>query len=482
MGIFSALGSAFSGVSKSISHIASGAARSASRTVSSASRTVSRTTGNAAKAASSTASNFSRAVAAVTQSAGKSATGFATSSAKSISHIAGTAARTAASTAGTITKAAAANPIKTAATLAGGAGIAAVSISTLLNNKSSDTSNKSGTSTIAIPAATTANSDKFPDFSIDGVYNRIKNVWDSEAGSAESAAVFMGEGREGNSEVSFRDVIANTLGVGNAGKTLYKTGYSDGAYEIRNYQGVLVSGGSPGAAYALKPVEKRASVNAYQAKNQAEMQALAANGNSAAQAWLKKYSSSDSDMYTATYGKVWAGQTESTTKTLSRQYATGNTGSNENGGILSGILNIFGGSESSKNTGTQNKSSGILGSVSSGYDSLYKTKSSLYDKSSEAFESGNLTKGALAIAPAAAADIIAPLDLMQVGNKIFSGRSGEITQDELIGGGIDAGLLAFGALTGGTGYFAGKALKSGLKAGIATAVLTPAIYAGDNLA
>lgn len=520
-GIFSALGSAFSGVSKSISSIASSAARSASRAASSASRAASSAARSASRSASRTVSNVSRAVTAVTRSAGKSATGIVTSTTKPISIIAkitataataagkasagaantvvkaassaaGTVAKTATTTATKAATTAAKNPIKTALALTGGAGAAIVAGSTLLNQASSslNNSNKSGIST-TLPAATTPGSTVFPDFSVSGVYNRIKDTWDTGNGSAENAALFLGEGREGNSTVSVRDVIKNTLGIGNSGDTLYKTTYDDGAFEIRDYRGEIVSSGSEGAAWALTPKEKAASVNAYQLKNQAKMQKLADNGDSAAQAWLDKYGVSDSEMNNYSAGKVWAGQTDSTTTIINRQ-VVGSTpaSSNEGGGFLSGILSgIFGSSEPKQTIGSGRKSTqpgGIAGSISSGYDSFYSVKTGLYDTSGKAFESGDFAKGALAIAPAAAVDIVAPLDLMQVGNKILTGRMGEITQDELIGGGIDAGLLAFGAVTGGTGYFAGKALKAGLKSGLKTGAKTgallPAVYAGEKLA
>ncbi|WP_067047580.1 hypothetical protein [Methanofollis ethanolicus] len=417
---------------------------------------------------------------------------------------AATAARTTATAAKAAAKSAASNPlVKTAAAATGAAaagaavlssqnetaknailrGIktnpvllpASIALNAVSGLKSSAVSSSTGGGTTTTSTLTT-----LPDFSYSAVLKRISSAWDPETGSVEAAAGFMAE----SPGVTERQVIANTLGVGNAGNTLYKTIYTDGGYEIRSANGQIVSSGSAGAAYAQTPDEKAAATAAYQAKNQAMMQARADKGDGAAKAWLKRYGNPDGGMYDYAHTKVMPGQTDSTTKILYRQSANAAPESrgSDSGDVLSGIMGAIGsflsggsGSEEkvSSSPASQSKgttySYGILGgslaAASGGYDEFYRAKSSLYDTAFESAERGDYAKTAAAGIPAVAVDVVAPLGLMQVGNKILSGRAGEITQDELLDGGMDAALLAFGAFTGGTGYFAGKALKTAIKTG-----------------
>ena len=296
-------------------------------------------------------------------------------------------------------------------------------------------------STLSKSSASSAKPVSIPDMSISAYYNKLTAAGDP---SASSAALFMAEGREGTAEVVNREVIANTLGVSNAGSTLYKTTYHDGSYEIRDSKGQIVSSGSPGAVYAQTPEEKQKSVNAYQAKNIAKMQERANAGDVAASAWLKTYAdSTNSAMYTYSAGKVWAGQTPSTTTVLYSQ----------NGG------------QSTRNTQTSSQQNNdILSTISSAFDGFYKTKESMYSKAGAQLDRGDITAAAITAAPTVALDVLAPLGVMQVGNKVMSGRLDEISTDELFDAALDVGLIGLGLVTGGAGYVAGKSLKAGVKA------------------
>ena len=66
-------------------------------------------------------------------------------------------------------------------------------------------------------------------------------------------------------------------------------------------------------------------------------------------------------------------------------------------------------------------------------------------------------------ASALAVDIALPLDLMNVGNLILSGRADQITWDLAAVAALDAIALAAFPLTGGAGYFGVKALKTAAK-------------------
>lgn len=308
-------------------------------------------------------------------------------------------------------------------------------------------------STLSKSSASSAKPVSIPDMSISAYYDKLTAAGDTQA---LSAAVFMGEGRDGTAEVANREVIANTLGVSNAGSTLYKTTYHDGSYEIRDNKGQIVSSGSAGAVYAQTPEEKQKSVNAYQAKNIAKMQERANAGDVAASAWLKTYGNSDSVMNTYSAGKVWAGQTPSTTTVLYSQ----------NGG------------QSTRPQTSPQQNNDILATISTAFDGFYRTKESMYSKAGAQLDRGDITAAAITAAPTVALDVLAPLGVMQVGNKVMSGRLDEISTDELFDAALDIGLIGLGLVTGGAGYVAGKSLKAGVKAMTKTTAKSTAAGAG----
>ncbi len=308
-------------------------------------------------------------------------------------------------------------------------------------------------STLSKSSASSAKPVSIPDMSISAYYDKLTAAGDTQA---LSAAVFMGEGRDGTAEVMNREVIANTLGVSNAGSTLYKTTYKDGSYEIRDTKGQIVSSGSAGAVYAQTQEEKQKSVNAYQAKNIAKMQERANAGDVAASAWLRTYGNSDSVMNTYSAGKVWAGQTPSTTTVLYSQ----------NGG------------QSTRPQTSPQQNNDILASISTAFDGFYRTKESMYSKAGAQLDRGDITAAAITAAPTVALDVLAPLGVMQVGNKIASGRLDEISTDELFDAALDIGLIGLGLVTGGAGYVAGKSLKAGVKAMTKTTAKSTAAGAG----
>lgn len=392
----------------------------------------------AAKAVTSAVSNISRTV----SSAVRSGTSLVGSAVKNVSTTASNAVKNGASLAGTaisnISKTAVSlaknHPAATVAAVIAGTGAAAVS-------------------TLSKSTASSAKPVSIPDMSISAYYDKLTAAGDTQA---LSAAVFMGEGRDGTAEVMNREVIANTLGVSNAGSTLYKTTYKDGSYEIRDTKGQIVSSGSAGAVYAQTQEEKQKSVNAYQAKNIAKMQERANAGDVAASAWLKTYGNSDSVMNTYSAGKVWAGQTPSTTTVLYSQN---------------------GGQSTRPQTSTQ-QNNDILATISTAFDGFYRTKESMYSKAGAQLDRGDITAAAITAAPTVALDVLAPLGVMQVGNKVMSGRLDEISTDELFDAALDIGLIGLGLVTGGAGYVAGKSLKAGVKAMTKTTAKSTAAGAG----
>ncbi len=108
-------------------------------------------------------------------------------------------------------------------------------------------------------------------------------------------------------------------------------------------------------------------------------------------------------------------------------------GSTQGGGITIPTLD-----EIKKDNPVSNMISGVISTRDAAYDS-----------------------GGLAFVPAAAADILLPLDLANTGNKLFTGET--VTTEDWIYAGIDAACLVGGALSLGAGYVPLRALATGLK-------------------
>jgi hypothetical protein len=63
-------------------------------------------------------------------------------------------------------------------------------------------------------------------------------------------------------------------------------------------------------------------------------------------------------------------------------------------------------------------------------------------------------------------DMMLPLDLVNVTNKLATGRGGELTGEDYLYAGIDAASIALGALTGGIGYVSVRGAVKGGKIGV----------------
>lgn len=112
-------------------------------------------------------------------------------------------------------------------------------------------------------------------------------------------------------------------------------------------------------------------------------------------------------------------------------------------------------------------------------DQLVGTRDNAYTAGGETFaagvkgnDAGATIAGAGIYGATTAVDMLAPIDALNVGNKIATGRIDQISGDEWLYGGIDVGLIALGALSGGTGYVAGKAAMKAGKVATAAAKAT----------
>lgn len=132
---------------------------------------------------------------------------------------------------------------------------------------------------------------------------------------------------------------------------------------------------------------------------------------------------------------------------------------------------IFSGSSTPVAATAANTSPFAGNPVSTGIDTALNAKNKIIAEGIyEAAINGNVVGGAVKAIPAAAVDIVAPLDLINVTNKLVTGRGGELSSDEVLLGLLDAGLIVGGIFTGGTVYLGGKALKAAAKIGGKTGV------------
>ncbi|ADN37063.1 hypothetical protein Mpet_2316 [Methanolacinia petrolearia DSM 11571] len=107
---------------------------------------------------------------------------------------------------------------------------------------------------------------------------------------------------------------------------------------------------------------------------------------------------------------------------------------------------------------------GALSAISGGIDSIIGARDRSYDDSITRITSGDAGTGGVQFAGTAAADVLLPMDLVNVSNKLLTGRGKDLDTWDYVGAGIDVGTIALGVFTGGLGYGASRALIKGGKA------------------
>jgi hypothetical protein len=131
---------------------------------------------------------------------------------------------------------------------------------------------------------------------------------------------------------------------------------------------------------------------------------------------------------------------------------------NDNGGIFGGIASALSGLLGDNHTNAP-ASGNILDTVIETRDNM------IVGGAVDVISGDDRIGGAVKAGSAMAVDVIAPLDAMNVANKMATGRGGELTAEDWGWAALDVGLLALGAVTGGLGYVGGKGLKAALKGG-----------------
>lgn len=98
------------------------------------------------------------------------------------------------------------------------------------------------------------------------------------------------------------------------------------------------------------------------------------------------------------------------------------------------------------------------------YDDFMEVKQGAYTNAVLQISNGNIMSGDVALgAGAMAADVIAPLDLANVGNKLLTGRGNELDGSDYAFAALDALAIVGGIFSFGTGYVAIKGLKTAAK-------------------
>lgn len=95
-------------------------------------------------------------------------------------------------------------------------------------------------------------------------------------------------------------------------------------------------------------------------------------------------------------------------------------------------------------------------------DGIISWRNDMQQTGINAYATGDLAGAASTFGVATVADLALPLDLIDVGNLLITGRGDQITNDKLLAAAGDALCIGAGLVTGGAGYAAGKALKAGM--------------------
>jgi len=112
----------------------------------------------------------------------------------------------------------------------------------------------------------------------------------------------------------------------------------------------------------------------------------------------------------------------------------------------------------------QNTAAAVASTNINLYDDFMTTKQDAYTNAIVQISSGNILSGDVAIgAGAMAADVLAPLDLVNVGNKLLTGRGNELEGSDYAFAALDALAIVGGVFSFGTGYVAIKGLKTAAK-------------------
>lgn len=103
--------------------------------------------------------------------------------------------------------------------------------------------------------------------------------------------------------------------------------------------------------------------------------------------------------------------------------------------------------------------------VSGAVDAVIDTRDRFYYDAGHKIASGDQMGGGVQMAGTLAADVLLPLDTVNVANKWMTGRAGELETSDYLGMGADLLAVGLGAVTGGAGYLAVKGLKTTGKGG-----------------
>ncbi len=99
------------------------------------------------------------------------------------------------------------------------------------------------------------------------------------------------------------------------------------------------------------------------------------------------------------------------------------------------------------------------GAVSRGLDSVIRARDQTYEQGAVNIVAGNRAVGVGQYAGATAADVMLPMDVVNVGNKLLTGRGGELTGEDYLWAGVDAIGLAASPFTLGASYAVTRAVK-----------------------
>ena len=149
-------------------------------------------------------------------------------------------------------------------------------------------------------------------------------------------------------------------------------------------------------------------------------------------------------------------------------------------GVSSSPASSLYGTSGTPTASTPKESSKALSSVLSVANNVLDARGTIYDSMGSELSKGNFASGQVVGGVATlGADVMLPLDIVNVVTKVASGRADELSGWDYAYAGLDAVAAAAGLLTGGLGYVGLKGAKTALKSTKALNTVKNASYAGQ---
>lgn len=433
MGLFSSISSAVNSVSRSASSAINSVSRNVSSAINSASRNVSSavssTSRNISSAVSSASSNISKTVTTVQNNGANLVNSINVKANSAVEQVknASQANSNILSGIGTAVSDAASNITKNPALLPVALPLIAIANAGTAMNAGADFV-KGASSAINTVAAN--GSAALQNFNADGYRITAGSILESnDPNYSYKVTVNQGE------------ITGNTIWVNTEGGYDADGNYNPGAYAYGS--------SAIGTSHYLDPYDRQRTLDKYLSKG-----------------WI---SQSDYDAASSEIARVDAGTNKAywaSQQPVSTQQAAPNSFFGNLGATLGSIFN---GAQQTNTATAATKQNALVAAnnpISVLSDTIYNAKMDMFQNGFENVWTGNnVTGGVVSVGTSAVAETLLPFDLINVTNKLATGRADSLEPMDYLWAVADAGLVVGGILTGGTLYVGGKAIKTAAKNG-----------------